>query len=136
MPHNNTDFDHELSHPVDIDNSFLETGDQSFDLGESGMMSFQDIKTELDMIHTTLQSPQQRHILPFPFRIPRPEKKESVAIKEYVPSPPTGDPVSLHNRKTQTPDLQMVDKDKGLSYSSFLSVHLHCSPLMSSILLD
>lgn len=79
------------------------------------MMSFQDIKTELDMIQTP-QSPHQRHILPFPFRIPRPEKKESesVAIKEYVPSPPTTDPVSSHTGKTQTPGLQLVDKDKGL----------------------
>ncbi|KAG0212371.1 Myotubularin- protein 14 [Mortierella sp. NVP41] len=114
---NNTDFEHDLSRPVDMDNSLLEEtlDDQSFDLGESGMMSFQDIKTELDMIHppqTQTQSPQQRHILPFPFRIPKPEKKESVAIKEYVPSPPTVDPVSSHNRKTQTPSLQMVDKDK------------------------
>ncbi|KAF8947131.1 hypothetical protein BGZ47_010149 [Haplosporangium gracile] len=89
-----------LSRPVDMDNSFLEeTGDQSFDLGESGLMSFQDIKTELDMIQTP-QSPQQRHILPFPFRIPRPEKKENVAIKEYVPSPPTTDPVSSHMNDT------------------------------------
>ncbi|KAF9912944.1 hypothetical protein EC991_007558 [Linnemannia zychae] len=71
----------------------------SFDLGESGMMSFQDIKTELDMIHAP-QSPQQRHILPFPFRIPRPEKKESVAIKEYVPSPPTADSVFSHMNDT------------------------------------
>ncbi|KAF9341807.1 Myotubularin- protein 14 [Linnemannia elongata] len=112
--HNNTDFDHNPSRPVNMDNSFLEeTGDQSFDLGESGMMSFQDIKTELDMIQT-LQSPHQRHILPFPFRIPRPEKKESesVAIKEYVPSPPTTDPVSSHTGKAQTPGLQLVDKDK------------------------
>ncbi|KAF9544690.1 Myotubularin- protein 14 [Mortierella hygrophila] len=110
--HNNTDFDHELSRPVDMDNSFLEeTGDQSFDLGESGMMSFQDIKTELDLIQTP-QSQHQRHILPFPFRIPRPEKKESVAIKEYVPSPPTTDPDFSHSGKTQTPGLQLVDKDK------------------------
>ncbi|KAF9150142.1 hypothetical protein BG015_008049 [Linnemannia schmuckeri] len=94
-----TAFDHELPRPVDMDNSFLEeTGDQSFDLGESGMMSFQDIKTELDMIQT-LQSPQQRHILPFPFRIPRPEKKECVTIKEYVPSPTT-DLVSSHMNDT------------------------------------
>ncbi|KAG0277262.1 Myotubularin- protein 14 [Linnemannia exigua] len=110
--HNNTDFKLDLAHTVDLDSSLLEeTDDQSFDLGESGMMSFQDIKTELDMIHTA-QSPQQRHILPFPFRIPRPEKKENVAIKEYVPSPPSADPIFSHNKKTQAPGLQMVDKDK------------------------
>lgn len=92
------------------------------------MMSFQDIKTELDMIQTP-QSPHQRHILAFPFRIPRPEKKESVAIKEYVPSPTT-DPVSSHSGKTQTPGLQLVDKDKGLCtvvfflYSAAYLAHL------------
>ncbi|KAG0085894.1 Myotubularin- protein 14, partial [Podila epicladia] len=77
--------------------------DRSFDLGESGMMSFQDIKQELDMIKSPPTSsrvpePPKRHILPFHFRSPRPdtgkdkdkdkfkkEKKANVAIKEFVP---------------------------------------------------
>ncbi|KAK3832383.1 MAG: hypothetical protein J3R72DRAFT_236034 [Linnemannia gamsii] len=134
--HNNTDFEHDLSHPVDMNNSLLEeTDDQSFDLGESGMMSFQDIKTELDMIHTA-QSPQQRHILPFPFRIPRPEKKESVAIKEYMPSPPSVDPVFSNSKKTQAPGLQMVDKDKGSCPGVWCHSFLFCHVLRSLLSLS
>jgi len=108
--------------------SMFEDADQSFDMSESGMMSFQDIKTELDMIPTpqTLHHGQQeqeqpsgqmndqdrsrRHILPFPFRIPRPEKNVNVAIKEYV-APPQA-PHS--NKETRVPTPSIVDKDKGM----------------------
>ncbi|KAF9958048.1 Myotubularin- protein 14 [Mortierella alpina] len=107
-------------HQPTLDQSFIESyGDQSFDLGESGMMSFQDIKTELDMIRSPPQSSQQRtshdidaeqskrHMLPFSFRIPRPEKKLNVAIKEFVPSSPTS-----QSRTAQEPAPSDADKDK------------------------
>ncbi|KAF9932883.1 Myotubularin- protein 14 [Linnemannia zychae] len=95
-----------------MDSSLLEeVDDQSFDLSESGMMSFQDIKTELDVILAP-QSPQHRHILQFPFRIPRSEKKENITIKEHVPFRPNADPSTMHNRKAQGSSVQVVDKDK------------------------
>ncbi|GJJ70765.1 myotubularin-related protein 14 [Entomortierella parvispora] len=90
---NNHNSQHEPVHSESMDNSMIEEGDQSFDLGESGMMSFQDIKTELDFIHhpSPLKNPakdsdrsSRRHILPFPFRIPRTEESKNYAVKEYV----------------------------------------------------
>ncbi|KAF9990969.1 Myotubularin- protein 14 [Mortierella antarctica] len=108
------------THQPTLDQSIVDNyGDQSFDLGESGMMSFQDIKSELDMIRSPPQSSHQRtsldfdaeqskrHMLPFPFRIPRPEKKLNVAIKEFVPSSPTS-----QSRKVQEPAPSDADKDK------------------------
>ncbi|KAF9315776.1 Myotubularin- protein 14 [Podila horticola] len=97
-----------------------EEGDQSFDLGESGMMSFQDIKQELDMIRSPPTSsrvpePAKRHILPsFHFRSPRPdkdkdkdkkEKMANVAIKEFVPPTPEAKPV----RQSDVPDPYKVN---------------------------
>ncbi|KAF9279886.1 Myotubularin- protein 14 [Mortierella alpina] len=108
------------THQPDLDQSIMDSyGDQSFDLGESGMMSFQDIKSELDLIRSPPQTSHQRtsldfdaeqskrHMLPFPFRIPRPEKKLNVAIKEFVPSSPTS-----QSRKAQEPAPSDADKDK------------------------
>ncbi|KAF9572444.1 Myotubularin- protein 14 [Mortierella alpina] len=108
------------AHQPTLDQSIMgNCGDQSFDLGESGMMSFQDIKSELDMIRSPPQNSHQRasldfdaeqsrrHMLPFPFRIPRPEKKLNVAIKEFVPSSPTS-----QSRKAQEPAPSDADKDK------------------------
>ncbi|KAF9946535.1 Myotubularin- protein 14, partial [Mortierella alpina] len=108
------------THQPALDQSIMDNnGDQSFDLGESGMMSFQDIKSELDMIRSPPQNSYQRtsldfdaeqskrHMLPFPFRIPRPEKKLNVAIKEFVPSSPTS-----QSRKAPEPAPSDTDKDK------------------------
>lgn len=79
------------------------------------MMSFQDIKQELDMIRSPPTSsrvpePAKRHILPsFHFRSPRPdkdkdkdkkEKMANVAIKEFVPPTPEAKPV----RQSDVPD--------------------------------
>ncbi|KAG0309850.1 Myotubularin- protein 14, partial [Dissophora globulifera] len=125
---------HGSTHQQRLDQS--DTADQSFDLAESGMMSFQDIKTELDMVQPTSltqrdvpsfqqhgyqqqrQSPQSqiddqersiRHILAFPFRIPtRPEKKVNVAIKEFEDAAL----LTQSNRKIQAHKITTVDKDK------------------------
>ncbi|KAI7825277.1 hypothetical protein BC939DRAFT_448411 [Gamsiella multidivaricata] len=127
---NDNGLPHEMTNQQYMDHSLIdEAADQSFDLGESGMMSFQDIKTELDMIHPPQPLRQQqhqhqqqedqglsnvsdqdrsrRHILPFPFRIPRPEKKMNVAIKEYE-APPS----IPHTKRTQESVQSAVDKDK------------------------
>ncbi|KAF8939701.1 Myotubularin- protein 14 [Dissophora ornata] len=113
-----------LTNQHGLDRSLIDDADQSFDLTESGMMSFQDIKTELDTIHYPSQTPQQnqqplaqvndqdqfrRHILPFPFRIPRPEKKVNVAIKEYVEA---SSPPSSRIRRAQESAPSSTDKDK------------------------
>ncbi|KAF9930686.1 Myotubularin- protein 14 [Modicella reniformis] len=90
--------------------SLIEAANQSFDLDESGM-SFHDIRTELDMIHpsqTLQQKHGQQHILPFPFRIPRPEKKDNVVINEYMaPSSTTRDHKAI---RELIPSI--LDKDK------------------------
>ncbi|KAF9391264.1 Myotubularin- protein 14 [Podila verticillata] len=104
-PTNNIDTTYSRFHGTVQEPPVTEEGDQSFDLGESGMMSFQDIKQELDMIKSPPTSrvpePAKRHILPsFHFRSPRPdkdkdkdkskakdktEKTANVAIKEFMP---------------------------------------------------
>ncbi|KAG0240648.1 Myotubularin- protein 14 [Mortierella sp. GBA43] len=96
-----------------------EVGDQSF---ESGMMSFQDIKTELDLIHPSQtlhhgqleneelgndQDRSRRNILPFSFRRSKPEKA-NVAVKEYVAPTPSTDT----NKATLATTPITVDKDK------------------------
>ncbi|KAI1316239.1 Myotubularin- protein 14 [Mortierella claussenii] len=57
--------------------------------------------------HVFDQDRSRRHILPFPFRISRPEKKVSVAIKEYAASSP---PVSTKTSLESAPS--NADKDK------------------------
>ncbi|KAF9436698.1 Myotubularin- protein 14 [Entomortierella beljakovae] len=98
-----------------MDQSLIEDADQSFDLSESGMMSFQDIRTELESIHPFNDQPQKsslptdqdwskRNLLPFAFRIPRPEKR---AINEFMTSSPSSD-----NLKSQEQSHSKVDKEK------------------------
>ena len=122
---NNHNSQHGPIHSESMDNSMIEEGDQSFDLGESGMMSFQDIKTELDFIHhpSPLKNPAQdsdrfsrRHILPFPFRIPRTEESKNYAVKEYVE--PSSSATATSNSNDNDSDSgnngsSKVDKDKG-----------------------
>lgn len=134
-PTNNIDTAYSRFHSTVQEPPVTEEGDQSFDLGENGMMSFQDIKQELDMIKSPPTSrvpePAKRHILPsFHFRSPRPdkdkdkdkskvkdkkEKTANVAIKEFVPPTPEALPQS-----------DVPDPYKGKSMWRILCVCVRC----------